>query len=121
MALIGIALCFGFAIAAVIKKSFDSTGEKVKGTYGMIIGNVLKSILLILLMTAIVSATLTATSVLMQQIDYLFDNAEEINDPAEIYFDDEDYATMFRVIDTIGNYSLNASYNNRFNINATAI
>ena len=118
MAAIGIAMTFGFAIAAVIKKGFDSTGEKVKATYGMIIGNVLKALLLILLMTAIVSATITATSLLMQQIDYLFDNADEINDPNEIYFDNSDYATMFRIVDTIGNYSLNASYNTRFNINS---
>lgn len=117
MALIGIAMTFGFAVAAVIKKGFDSTGEKVKATYGMIIGNVLKAILLILLMTAIVSATISATGVLMQQIDYLFDNAEEIADPSEITFDDNDFATMFRIIDTIGNYSLNSSYNSRFNIN----
>lgn len=118
MALIGIAMTFGFAVVAVIKKGFDSSGEKVKATYGMIIGNVLKAILLILLMTAIVSATITATGVLMQQIDYLFDNAEEIADPSEISFDDNDYATMFRIIDTIGNYSLNTSFNSRFNINS---
>lgn len=118
MALIGIAMTFGFAVAAVIKKSFDSSGEKVKATYGMIIGNVLKAILLILLMTAIVSATVSATGVLMRQITYVFDNAEDIADPSEIYFDSNDYATMFRILDTIGNYSLNSAYNSRYNINS---
>ena len=117
MALIGIAMTFGFAVAAVIKKGFDSTGEKVKATYGMIIGNVLKAILLILLMTAIVSATISATGVLMQQINYLFNNAEEIAYPSSITFDNNDFATMFRVIDTVSNCSLNSSFNNRFNIN----
>ena len=117
MALIGIAMTFGFAVAAVIKKAYDSTGEKVKATYGMIIGNVLKSILLILLLTAIVSATITSTGVLMRQIDTIFDNAEEIADPSEITFDKYDCAAMFRIIDTIANYSLNTSYNSRYNIN----
>ncbi len=118
MAVIGIALTFGFAVFSVIKKMFDATGEKVKATNGQILLNVCKSILLILLMTALVSATITATGTLMQQVDYLFDNAEEINDPSTIYFDEEDYATMFRVIDTIGSYSLNSSFNNRVNINS---
>ena len=118
MAIIGIAMTLGFAIAAVIKKSFDSSGEKVKATYGMIIGNVCKAILLILLLTAIVSATISATGVLMRQINQVFDNAKEIDDPSEIYFDDNDYATMFRILDTIANYSLNPAYNNRYNINA---
>ncbi len=118
MAVIGIALTFGFAMFSVIKKLFDSTGEKVKATNGQILLNVFKSILLILLMTALVSAVITSTGILMQQVDYLFDNAAEINNPSTIEFDDEDYATMFRVIDTIGNYSLNSSFNNRVNINS---
>lgn len=118
MACIGFAMMFGFAIVAVVRKIFDSSGEKVKATYGHIFLNCFKSLLLILLMTAIVSATLTSTRVLMQAITDLFDSAELIARPAVIYFTDEDYATMFRIYDTIGNYSLNPSYDSRYNLNA---
>ena len=118
MACIGFALTFAFAVVAVVKKVFDSSGEKVKATYGMILTNIFKAILLILLMTALVSATINATCILMQQIDYLFNNAEELNDPSSITFDDTDFANMFNIMNTIGNYSLNPSYNNRFNINS---
>ena len=118
MAMIGIAMTFGFGIWAIVKKFFDSTGEKMKTTNGQILTNIFKSILIILLMTAIVSATVDATGTLMQTLNDLFNNAYELSDPSEISFDDEDYATMFRIIDTIDNYSLNPSYNNRININS---
>jgi len=118
MAVIGIALSFGFAVIAVVKKIFDITGEKIKATYGQILFNLGKSVLLILLMTALVGATITASGVLMDQITYLFDNAEELNEPSVITFTDEQYATMFRIIDNISNHGLNASYDNRFNINS---
>ena len=118
MACIGFALMFGFAIVAVVKKLFDSTGEKVKATYGMILTNCFKSVLLILLMTAIVSATIDATGVLMRSVDYLFNHAEAMANPNTIVFTSSDFATMNRIFNTIGNYSLNPSYDNRFNINA---
>jgi len=118
MAVIGFAMTFGFAIISVIKKFFDVSGEKVKITYGQILLNSGKAILLIILMTAIVSASVTASGVLMDQITYLFDNAEEINDPSEIVFTDEQLGSMFRIIDTISNYGLNPGYDNRFNLNS---
>lgn len=118
MAAIGVALTFGFAVASVIRKIFDHTGEKVKATYGQILLNIFKSILLILLMTAIVSATINATGTLMQVVDDLFNNAEELAQPSSITFNDEDFATMFRIMNTIGNYSMNPACENRFNMNA---
>ncbi len=118
MALIGFAMSFGFAIVAVVRKLFDSTGEKVKATYGMIITNLFKSTILIFLMTTIVSATILASSTLMRSIDSLFDNAEELTDPSTITFSDEDRAVMMRVVSKIGNYTLNESSNNRYNINS---
>lgn len=118
MACIGIAMTFGFAIAAVVRKIFDYSGEKVKATYGQILINVGKAILLILLMTAIVSATINATGVLMQSVDTLFNNAEEYAHPSTIYFTDEDFGTMFRIMNTVGNYCLNPAFDNRFNLNS---
>lgn len=118
MACIGFALTFGFAIAALIKKIFDSTGEKVKATIGQILTNTFKAILLIILLTAIVSATITGTTTLMTAIDDLFNNAAEINNPTTISFDDEDMATMFKILDTIGDHAISPAYDNRFNINS---
>jgi len=118
MACNGFAMLFGFAIVAVVRKIFDSTGEKVKATYSHILLNCFKSLLLILLMTAIVSATITASGTLMRAISKLFDQAELIANPTSITFTDEDFATMYRIFNTIGNYGLNPSYENRYNLNA---
>ncbi len=118
MACIGFALTFGFAITALIRKIFDSTGEKVKATIGQILLNTFKSFLLILLMTAIVSATITGTTTLLTAVDDLFNNAAEINSPSTITFDDEDFANMFKILDTIGSHAISPGYNNRFNLNS---
>jgi len=118
MAVIGFALTFAFALAAVIRKVFDSTGEKVKATYSQILTNVFKSILLIVLMTGIVSATIQSTSLLLRQMDELFDSAEELADPGTIVFNDTQRGTMYRILSTVGNYALNPSFNNRYNINS---
>ncbi len=117
MACIGIVLTFVFAIWSVIKKTFDSN-EKHKMSFGQILTNVFKSILIILLMSTIVTVSINAANVLMQQINYLFTNAESIRNPDSIVFEDEDYATMFRVLNTVANYSLNPSYDSTYNINA---
>ena len=116
MACIGIVLTFVFAVMSVGKKTFDSY-DKHKLSYGQILTNCFKSIAIILFMSTIVSATITATNLLMQQIDLLFNNANDFEQPQEIYFNEDDYATMFRILDTIGNCSLNSSYDNTYNIN----
>ena len=116
MALISIALCFGFTIMIVIKKMFDQ-GDKVKGGYGDIIRSGLKSILFILLMQFIMLATITLTNTLMQAVDELFTYASTGTGYETITFDSEDYATMARVLNTIGNYSVNPSSRSRYNIN----
>ncbi len=119
MALIGIALAFAFAILNVVRKIFD-TNDKVKTTLGGIVGNLIKSIVLILLMNAIIIGVLNCTNVLMQQITYLFDHADEINENIKNNktFKPEEYAAMARVLDKIGNYSLNPSRDSRYNINS---
>ena len=117
MALIGIALCFGFTIMAVIKKIFD-IDDKMKGSLGSILTSLLKSILSILLVNFLVISMLNATNILMQQVVKLFDNSNIINDGDQIVFDDSDYATMARILNTIGNYSLNPSRDSKYNINS---
>ena len=116
MALIGLVAGFGFAIAAVIKKLFDM-GEKEKRSYGQILTALFKSALVILCMSLIITMTLNATTLLMQQINYIFVNADDLGDEKNITYSDEEYAAMARALNTIGNFSLNPSYNNRYNLN----
>ena len=117
MALIGIVMCFGFAIAAVIRKIFDSSG-KVQQSLGQTMTSLLQSIVLILSMSAIMIVVLNSTNVLMQQVNYIFNDAENLDIPKTIEYTDEQYAAMGRVLNTIGNYSLNPSHTNRYNINS---
>ena len=116
MALIGVAAGFAFAIAAVIKKFFD-TNDKEKRSYGQILTALFKSILTILCMSLIVTMVINATTLLMQQINYVFINADDLGEEKTITYTDEEYAAMARALNTIGNFSLNPSYNNRFNLN----
>ena len=66
MALIGLVVGFGFAIAAVIKKLFD-TAEKEKRSYGQILTSLFKTFLIIVSMSLIITMVLNATTLLMQQ------------------------------------------------------
>ena len=116
MALIGLAVGFAFAIAAVIKKLFD-TNEKEKRSYGQILTGLFKSALIILCMSIIITMVLNATTLLMQQINYVFINADDLGEEQSITYTDEEYAAMARSLNTIGNFSLNPSYNNRYNLN----
>ena len=116
MALIGLTVGFAFAIAAVIKKLFD-TSEKEKRSYGQILTGLFKSALTILCMSLIITMVLNATTLLMQQINYVFINADDLGEEKSITYTDEEYAAMARALNTIGNFSLNPSYNNRFNLN----
>ena len=116
MALIGLAAGFAFAIAAVIKKMFDTT-EKEKRSFGQILTGLAKSSLLILCMSLIISMVINATTVLMQQVNYVFINGDDLGEEQTIVYTDEEYAAMARVLNTVGNFSLNPSYNNRYNLN----
>ena len=116
LALIGLAAGFAFAIAAVIKKLFD-INEKEKRSFGQILTGLFKSTLTIVCMSLIVTMVLNATTLLMQQINYVFINADDLGEEQAITYTDEEYAAMARALNTIGNFSLNPSYNNRFNLN----
>ena len=117
MAMIGFALCFAFTIIAVIKKMFDIEG-KMQQSLGAILGNCVKSILMICLMSAFMTALLNMSNVLIQQVMYVFNNSEDLGKEKEITYTDEEYAAMARVLSTIGNYSLNPSWTSRYNINS---
>lgn len=117
MACIGIAMMFFFAIIAVVKKMFD-IDDKQKGSISSILKNCFKSILTTLLLSTCLIAAVNGSNILMQSVSYIFDNAEAIGQTTHIEYTDQQFATMARVINTIGNYSLNPSYENRYNVNS---
>ena len=115
MALIGIALAFGFTIAAVVRKMFDSGGKQ--SSISQILTSLVRTIILILSMSAIMIIVLNSTNVLMQQVNYIFNDPDNLDlDVTKVYTDDE-FAAMGRALNTIGNFSLNPSYSSRYNIN----
>ncbi|MCR5587592.1 MAG: hypothetical protein K6F77_08725 [Lachnospiraceae bacterium] len=119
IALIGIVFAFGFAVWGVIKKALDLRGKQQGVTLGSIVGNLIKSILLIFGMNAIMMAALYTTNTLVHQASMAVQNGERLSLGSDtITFTDEQYAAMGRIINTIGNYSLNPSYRSRYNLNA---
>ena len=117
MALLGILLCFVFAIIAVAKKAVDA-GDKMRQGMGDILTGLFKGIIIIVSLTFIMTMTLDLTNALLQRVTYAFNHSEDIDKPVTITYTDEEYAAMARVLNTIGNYSLNPSYNSRYNINS---
>lgn len=117
MVLISLALLIFFTIMAVIKKSFD-IGDKMKSGLGDIIRNALKGGLFILLVQFILLASINMTNVLMEAVTKVFNIASMGDQKTQITFDNADYATMARVLNTIGNYSVNPSRQSRYNINS---
>lgn len=117
MALIGILMCFVFAIIAVARKAADA-GDKMKQSLGDILTGLFKGILIIVCMTFIMNAVLSISDKLLTQVNYAFNHATSLGQEDSIEFNDEQYAAMARVLDTIGNYSLNPSYSSRYNLNS---
>ena len=117
MALLGILLCFVFAIIAVAKKTVDA-GDKMRQGMGDILTGLFKGIIIIASLTFIMTMTLDLTNALLQRVTYAFNHSEDSDKPVTITYTDEEYAAMARVLNTIGNYSLNPSYNSRYNINS---
>ena len=116
MALIGVALTVGFTIWAVIKKMFDASG-KFQESLGQIITSGFRSLVLIVGLTLIMTVVINGTNILMQRIDYIFNNAWHLDQPDERTFTEEEYAAMGRVLVTVGNYSMVSAKNNRYNLN----
>lgn len=117
MAMIGVVLCFVFTIIAVIRKAGDLDGKQQRA-YGQILRGTAKSVILILLMTAIITAVITATNVLMSSITTAFNHSDSADKKDSIVYTEDQYAAMARVLNTIGNYSLSTSSTSRYNLNA---
>lgn len=117
IALLGMLFCIAFTLVAVIRKTFD-IGDKVRQSLGQILASAVKGILMIFLTTVMMVGVIDICSIVMEQIDYLFTNAEVLDVPETITYTDEQYATMARTLNTIGNYAVNPSYNSRYNINS---
>lgn len=117
MVMIGVVLVFAFAIVSVIRKIFDLY-DKQQHSIGQILTGCFKAIFIMLCMTFFMSTAMSLTNELVRRVDYVFDENKNLTDKTEIVFTDEQFATMARIFNTIGNYSLNPSYNQRFNLNA---
>ncbi len=116
MAGIGIVLTVGFTIWAVIKKMFDIS-DKEQRSLGQIITASIRSIILIVGLTLIMNVVIYGTNILMQQVNFIFNNADHLDEPDTHEFTDEEYSAMGRVLLTIGNYSMVNTSNNRYNLN----
>ena len=115
MALLGVILTIVFAIIAVARKAAD-LDDKARHSHGQIIRSSLKSIIIILLMSVAVNITITSTNVLMIYVSKVFDAGDTLTQKNYIEYTPEQYASMARILNTVGNYSLNPSYNNRYNL-----
>ena len=116
MALIGFALIFAFAIAAMVRKMFD-VNDKIQRSIGSILLGAFKSLLVILVCSMCMTAAINAVNIIIQQVEYVISNAETLDKKDKIVYTDEQFAAMGRVFNTIGNYSLNPSYDSRYNMN----
>ena len=116
MAIIGMIMVFMFTIWAVIRKMAD-VNSKQQQSLGEIIGSAAKSFLIILSMTLIMNVVLSFTNKLMEQINFIFNNAYHLDQPVTREFSEEEYAAMGRVLATIGNYSIVQTSTNRYNLN----
>jgi len=117
MALIGIAMAFGFAIIALIRKIFD-LNDKNQMSIGGIIGNLIRSIFFMVALSFGMTVVLKFSDVLLNQIGVLFENASSLHLELDREYTDDELSTMARVLNTIGNYSFNPTYNSRYNLNA---
>lgn len=117
MVMLSIVLMFVFAIISVIRKMYD-LGDRQQHSIGQILGGCFKSVLVMITMTAVITSGITLTNELIRRVNYIFDKNKALLQQDEIVFTDEQFATMARIYNTIGNYSLNPSYTQRFNLNS---
>ena len=117
LALLGIVLVFMFAVIAVVRKTFDLAGKQDNQSIGSILGAMFKSIFIMLILSAALTAALDVTNLVINRIGYAFDHSDSFSHQQEIHFTDEQIATMGRIYTTIGNYGINPSYDSRYNLN----
>lgn len=118
MALIAIVLAFGFCIFNVSRKVTDVSGT-VKQSVGQIMSQFARCLLVIVLLNAMLVAAVNITNVLLDRINYALLNAENLDEEkGGREFTEQEYATMAKVLATVGNYSVNPSADSRYNINS---
>ena len=118
MVLLAGTFVIAFTIVAVIRKVFDLNDKRQNQSLGSILGSMFKSILIMLLLTVIMSASISLTNEVIDRVSYIFDYADSFDKEDHIEFTDEQFATMARIYRVIGNYSLNPSYASRYNLNS---
>ena len=117
MAIIAIVLSFGFCIVAVARKVTDVSGTS-KHTLGQIMSNFIRSLVVILLLNVCIIAAINVTAVVFDRINYSLENSEGLKSDRERVYTDEEFATMVRIMATVGNYAANPSAESRYNVNA---
>jgi hypothetical protein len=90
----------------------------MRQSHGQILRSFLRSIIIILSLSLFMTITISFTNVLMDSVNDVFNNSSALAEgSSHIEYTDEQFAAMARVFNTVGNYSLNPSYNNRYNLN----
>ncbi|MBR7147115.1 MAG: hypothetical protein IKD11_05290, partial [Oscillospiraceae bacterium] len=118
MALIAIVLAFGFCIVQLARKVTDIAGT-VKQSIGQIMTSLFRCLLIIVMVNAVTVTVINISNVLLDRINFALKNAEVLDIPTtERTFTDEEYALMAKVLSTVGNYSVNPSSDNRYNVNS---
>lgn len=118
MTAISLVLCFAFTIVALTRKILD-IGSGVKQSLGQILNGALRSCMSFLFVSVICIASVNLANICLVQINYLMKNASTLmydSDNTKT-FTGEENAAMTRIMNTIANYSLNSTTENRYNIN----
>ncbi len=118
MTAISLVLCFVFTVVAVTRKILD-IGGGVKQSLGQILNGALRSCVSFLFVSVICIASVNLANICLIQINYLMKNASTLmyDGDNERTFSGEENAAMTRIMNTIANYSLNSSTDNRYNVN----
>ncbi len=118
MTAISLVLCFVFTIVAVTRKILDISGG-VKQSLGQILNGALRSCVSFLFVSIICIASVNLANICLVQINYLMKNASTLmyDSDNQKTFTGEENAAMTRIMNTIANYALNSSTDNRYNIN----
>lgn len=118
MTAISLVLCFAFTIVAVTRKILD-IGGGVRQSLGQILNGALRSCVSFLFVSIICIASVNLANICLIQVNYLMKNASTLlyDGDNEKRFTGEENAAMTRIMNTIANYSINSSTDNRYNIN----
>lgn len=118
MTAISLVLCFVFTIVAVTRKILDM-GNGIRQSLGQILNGALRSCVSFLFVSIICIASINLANICLIQVNYLMKNASTLLYDGDNVkkFTEEENAAMTRIMNTIANYSVNSSTDNRYNIN----